>query len=508
MTDNKRIALNTFYLYVRMFVLLVVSFYTTRVVLNSLGVNDFGLYNVVAGFVAMISFVNTSISNSIQRFLNFEIGKGAQGDVNRYFSVAILTQVITSLIVIILAETVGLWFLNNKLNIPSESTSAAHIVYQISIITVVFRLLQSPFQAIIIAKERMKFYAYMSLFEAFLQLGIAFLLGYMHSCALEIYAALLLVITIILFGCNVIYSRRIHAGLSLRPRYQSKIFKEIFSFCGWNLLGSASGVVMNQGINMLMNIFFGVTVNAARGIASQVYAGVQRFIANFQLAMNPQIVQSYAAGDRDRYLQLCYANFKVSVYLMWIIALPLIICCEEVLSIWLGDNVPSDTIIFVNLVLITGVVEALGSSISVPIYATGNIRNYQLYVSIVRLLSLPIAYLIYKLGYPAFSSMLVCLVIDIVAQYLRVVIWTKEVKISAMYYVKTIVIPLIFVMFITCALSYVIYIQLPFQSNLLKVVVITLTTLAINVPSILFIALSRNERKRIVSVVRKKLFNR
>lgn len=499
--NNKRIAKNTMFLYMRMFLLLFVGFYTTKIILETLGINDFGLYNVIAGFVAMISFVNTSISNSIQRFLNFEIGKGENGNVNRYFTVALMTQLIIAGAFVVLAETIGLWFINNKLCIPDNRYFAANFVYQASIITIVLKIFQSPFQAMVIAKEKMEFYAYQSLIEVFLQLGIAFLLGWISNHKLEIYSVLLLFITICIFICNVIYSKSIQNNLSIKPTYDSIVFKEVFSFCGWNLFGSASGVLTNQGINVLMNVFFGVTINAARGIASQVYSGVQKFIANFQLAMNPQIVQSYACGDKERYLKLCYTNFKVSVYLMWIIVLPLVVCCQDVLDLWLGDNYPKQTLIFVDLVLLTGIVEALGSSISVPLYATGNIKEYQIVVSIVRMLSLPIAYVAYKMGYPAESSMLIILIVDILAQILRVYIWTKMVKINPIDYVKIIVLPLIITMLITSFFSYLMSSYFILESKLLKITSVTIFTLIINTPTILLIALSVNERKIVIQAV-------
>lgn len=503
--SNRRIAKNTLYLYIRMFILLFVGFYTTRVILETLGVDDFGLYNVIAGFVAMISFVNTSISNSIQRFLNFEIGKGEAGNFNKYFSVSLTTQIIISCSILLLGETVGLWFVNDKLNIPQDRYGAANIVYQISILTTIVNVFRSPFQAVIIANEKMEFYAYQSLIEAFLQLGIAFLLKLVYYRKIELYSALLLAVAVCILILNIIYSRKIQKGLSLRPSYDSKIFKEVFSFCGWNLFGSASGVISNQGINMLINVFWGVTTNAARGVATQVYGGVQKFSANFQLAMNPQIVQSYAGKDYTRYLNLCYANFKISVYLIWIIILPLIVCCDDVLSLWLGPNIPDQTGLFVIVILLTGLVEALGSSISVPLYATGNIKKYQVCVSLIKIAAIPIAYFVYKGGGPAISSMVILLSIDIVAQVVRVLIWTQEVKSSALLYVKRIVAPLVLIMIITFVPSFLLYGALSTCSRLLRLVIIIIVSLAVNFPAIIFVALDKNERRMVWNAFKVKL---
>ena len=500
---SSRIVKNTLFLYLRMFILLFVGFYTTRVILSSLGVDDFGLYNVIAGFVAMISFVNTSISNSIQRFLNFEMGKGKDGNVNRYFSVALTTQLIVAGIIVLLAETVGLWLVNCRMNIPVDRVFAANVVYQASIITVVLKIFQSPFQAIVIAKEKMQFYAYQSLIEAFIQLAIAYFLAIVPNFKLELYSVLLLVLSICLLVWNIIYSKKIQRDLILKPMFDSKIFKEVFAFCGWNLWGSAAGVVTNQGVNVVINIFFGVAINAARGVAMQVYSGVQRFIANFQIAMNPQIVQSYASNDKERYIKLCYANFKVSVYLMWIIVLPLMVSCQEVLGLWLGDNIPSQTLNFVYLALMIGLVEALGSSISVPLYATGDIKKYQVYVSVVRMLALPVSYLLYKLGYPPVSSMVSIFILEIIAQIIRVLIWANKVNTGALYYLRQIVIPLLIIIFCTYSLSYWAYTLLNIESRLLTILLTGLITLLLNIPSIFFLALSQSERNMILRILKK-----
>lgn len=501
-TDNKKIAKNTLFLYIRMLLLIVVTFYTTRVVLQALGVSDFGLYNVIAGFVSMMAFINTSLSNSIQRFLNFELGKGEKGKVGKYFSVSIASQLFVSIIILLFAETMGVWFLNSKMTIPEDKVVAANFVFQVSVLMLVVKILQAPFYALIIAKEKMQFYAYVTLFEVILQLGVAYIMLLNISHKLEWYSFFLFVVVIFTFFSSVVYSTKMHKGISLKPLFDKEIFKEVYSFSGWNLFGAASGVLMNQGVNILINIFFNVIVNAAREISFQVIAGVQRFISSFQLALNPQIVQSYASNNRSRYLALCYTNFKVSFYLTWIIVLPLLLCCNDVLKLWL-NRVPQYTVEFVKIALLCGLVEALGSAISVPMYATGKIRSYQVIVSVIKILSLPVVYLLFTLDYPPVSSLYICLLFDIMAQFARVKIWTKLVDDSVLKYFRTIILPGIIIVLVTYYVGG--YINDVFESvnSFVKICVSFLVTIFMNLVAILFIGVNSQERSMIYSVFNK-----
>lgn len=501
-TDNKKIAKNTLFLYIRMLLLIVVTFYTTRVVLQALGVSDFGLYNVIAGFVSMMAFINTSLSNSIQRFLNFELGKGENGKVGKYFSVSLASQLFVSIIIMFFAETLGVWFLNSKMTIPENKVVAANFVFQVSVLMLVVKILQAPFYALIIAKEKMQFYAYVTLFEVMLQLGVAYMMLLNISHKLEWYSFFLFIVIMFTFFCSVVYSTKIYKGLSLKPLYDKEIFKEVYSFSGWNLFGSASGVLMNQGVNILINVFFNVVVNAARGISFQVIAGVQRFISSFQLALNPQIVQSYASNNRSRYLALCYTNFKVSFYLMWIIVLPLFLCCRNVLQLWL-HTVPQYTVEFVKIALLCGLVEALGSAISVPMYATGKIRNYQIIVSAVKILSLPVVYLLFIFDYPPISSLYICLLFDIIAQFVRVKIWTKLVGDSVLKYFRTIILPGIIIVLITFGIGDYFNDVLESINSLVKICVSFLVTFLMNLIAITFIGVNSQERSMIYNIVNK-----
>ncbi len=502
--NNKRIAKNTFYLYVRMIVLIIVNFYTTKVILENLGIDDFGLYNVVAGFVAMISFLNTSMTNSIQRFLNFEIGKGKDGNVNAYFETAILVQTLIIAFFFLIGETIGLWFINNKLVIPEDKIIAANVVYQFSLLVLFFRTIDVPFKAVIIAKEKMNFFAGISLVEAGFQLAIAFALSLLVIRRLEWYAILLFFTTVVVLGFNMVYSLRLVPGLKVRLRTTSDKLREVMSFSGWNLFGSASGVVKSQGINILMNLFFGVAVNAARGIAFQVLSCVQTFVANFQMAINPQIIQSYAKNDIVRYKFLALSSAKISFTLMWLLTLPILFCVKDLLELWLGD-VPVLTDVFLQIILLTGLVDALGSSISVPIYATGKVRDYQVIVSFIIIMILPISYVAYKLGASAEIGMWISLCLSIVAQVVRVIIWCRLTKINSLDYIRAIVLPGGMILFLSFGITYMIneVIQPVCSNSFVFILLTSFYTVIINLSLIYFLMLNKNEKAFVGSRIQK-----
>lgn len=496
-SGNRRIAKNTFFLYLRMLLLIFITFYSTKIILIALGVDDFGLYNVIAGFVSMAAFLNTSLSNSIQRFLNFELGKGENNDFEKVFSISLLSQIIVSIFVILLAETIGLWLLNTQMSIPQNRIMAANIVYQFSVVSLIVKILQAPYNAVIVAYEKMQFYAYITLIEVLLQLGIAYIMLIDLNNKLEWYSFGMFFIIVITFIWCIIYSKKIHTLLEFKLTFDKQIFNKLYSFSGWNLLGSASGVLMHQGINVIINIFFNVAINAARGLSFQVIAGVQRFISSFQLAINPQIVQSFASGDKTRYLTLCYANFKISFYLMWIIALPLLLSCEHVLELWL-DIVPDYTIEFVKVSLIWGMVEALGSSVSVPMNATGNIKKYQIVISLIKVTSLPITVLVFQMGFAPIWSLYICVFIDLIAQYFRIKIWTFEVGDSIIHYAKSIIIPGIVILISSYFLCNFISRNVLTDNPILSILYSIIITLPINLGLLFFIGFNYSERNIIL----------
>ncbi len=503
--NNKRIARNTMYLYFRMLLLVVVNFYTTRVVLHNLGVDDFGLYNVVAGFVSMIAFMNQSMTNSIQRFYNFELGQGEKSDLKRYFETALLAQLVITSVILLFTETIGLWFLNNKMVIPIHRIHSTKVVYQCSLLVMIVTTLEVPFNAIIIAKEKMNFYAAVSLIEAAGQLFIAYVISVAENGRLELYASLLLGLSIIKMACNIIYSKRLIPHLKIRVAYYQEQLREVLSFSGWNLFGSASGVLKSQGINVLMNMFFGVAVNAARGIAYQVLSCLFKLVGNFQVAINPQIVQSYSMGDFGRYKKLTMSSAKISFTLMWFLTLPILFCSDSLLSLWLGDSVPKYASIFLKIILLTGLVDSLGAAISVPIYATGKIKKYQVIVSTIIMLILPISYVVYKMGGSPTLSMWISLALSVVAQLARVIIWSRLVHIHWGEYVKKIILPAVLIMAISfvCSLGINRVVDGIHNSKVIFILLTALYTVILNSFCIYTLMLSSSEKVFILNLIRK-----
>lgn len=507
--ENTRIAKNTAFLYMRMLLLFVVNFYTTRVLLHELGVDDFGLFNVVAGFVTMLGFMNQSMTNSIQRFFNYQMGLHDKGNLKLYFEVSLSVQLIIGLIIVFILETFGLWFLNNKMTIPINRYTDANVIYQLSCISLLVSVIRTPYNALIIAKEKMNFYAYISIVEAVFKLAIAFLIGIVSCYKLSFYASGILLISLLCLIAEIIYVKVIEPLLKLRLNWSKAVFKEIFSFSGWNLFGTASGMAKSQGINVLMNLFFNVTINAARGVAFQVLSGIQQFVSNFQSAINPQVVQSYANDNRERYLFLTYASAKISIFMMWIITLPVIICINEVLSIWLGDGmVPPYTSEFVIIILLTGLFDSLGSSLSTSIYATGKIKTYQIVVSSIKIMVLPISYLLYKAGYAPASSMYVSLCLAAFEQFMRVRIWSKLVNEKSTNYLRIIIVPSLIVIVSSFLLSYFITDMVKVDSRGLSLLIKGGITTIIGLSLIFYMGLNSEERDRILVMIKQKIITK
>ena len=333
--NNKRIAKNTFLLYFRMLFTMMVSLYTSRVVLATLGVEDFGIYNVVGGVVTMFAIISTSLSSAISRFITIELGKGDLRRLKTVFSTAVVIQFLMALVVVILAELIGVWFLNNKMNIPEVRMNAANWVLQFSIFTFGVNLICIPFNALIIAHERMSAFAYVSILEVSLKLLIVYLLVLMSVDKLIVYGALLLVVAIVITFAYFIYCRRHFKECKCFCRIDRFLLKRMLSFSGWNFIGASSAILRDQGVNIAINLFCGPTVNAARGMAVQVNHAINSFAQNFMTALNPQITKSFAVGDSKYMFTLIFQGARLSFYMLLFLSLPVLMSTEYILSIWL-----------------------------------------------------------------------------------------------------------------------------------------------------------------------------
>ena len=396
--NNKRIAKNTLMLYVKMGVMMLVQLYTSRVVLQTLGVDDFGIYNVVGGVVVLFSFLNAAMSSATQRFLNFELGKGDLVQVGRVFSMSLTVHFCIAGLVLLLAETVGLWFLNSELNIPAERMVAANWVYQFSVATTLLGILLVPYNATIIAHERMGFYAWTSILKAVLLLGIVYLLVIGNVDKLIFYAGLVFAVNLLMQILYVAYCRRAFSQTAMyKPFRDKKLFRELMSFSGWSLFGGVANMSASQGINIVMNIFCGVAVNAAMGVANQVNAAVYQFVSNFQTAFQPQIVKRYSSGEDESFIRLIFRASKISYFLMFCLSLPLLLNMDFVLGVWLG-TVPEFAVDFTRLTLAIALIESLAGPLWMSVQAIGKIRNYQLIVSSFIFANLPLSIFLLWLG--------------------------------------------------------------------------------------------------------------
>ena len=379
-------------LYVRMILIMLVSLYTSRVILKALGVEDFGLYNVVGGVVVLFTFINNAMVTSTQRFLNFEIGRNDIEEAQKVFSASLNIHFLIAGIFLLLAETVGLWFLNQYIQIPDGRETAANWVYQFSVIVSILNIVRSPYNAAIIAHEHMSFYAYVSIIEVILKLAIVYMV-YLFADRLIAYAFLMMLVTLIVLGAYYVFCRKKYQICKYRFEYDKKRYLSLASFSGWSLFGSLANMGASQGINIILNMFFGVAVNAAMGIANQVNAAVYQFVSSFQTAFNPQIIKSYAAGYRTYFISLIMNTSRYSFLLLFLLALPIYICCPEILSIWLG-TVPEYAVEFCRLMLLFLLIDAVQGPLWVSAQATGKIKNYQILMSVLILLNLPITYVL------------------------------------------------------------------------------------------------------------------
>lgn len=443
-SNNTRIAKNTIFLYFRMILLMAVSLYTSRVVLSTLGIDDYGIYNVVGGFIGMFAFLNGAMAGCTQRFITIALGKGDKQNLKKVFSTCVITHGMIALIVFILAETIGLWFVLEKLVIPENRMMAAMVVYQCSIVSTMVMIMSFPYNADIIAHEKMSAFAYISIFEAFANLGVVYLLYIGLFDKLAFYAVLLLIVKVSVIVVYRIYCKRHFVESVFRWLFDKRLLKEMLSFTGWNLWGGIAGTLMGQGINVLLNIFFGPTVNAARGIAVQVQSAVQMFATNFQTALNPQMMKSYAMGELQAMYMLLFRSAKFTFMLLLCLMLPLMLAIDQILSLWLKD-VPPYTNVFVCLMLCISMVDAISNPFMTASAATGRVRLYQSIVGGVLLVIVPISYLILKMGGEPYSVFVVHLCIGVIAFIVRLLIVKKLIGFSIKDYICNALLPCFYV---------------------------------------------------------------
>ena len=399
--NNKRIAKNTFFLYIRMSATMAVSLYTSRIVLQVLGVSDYGLYNVIGGILTMFAMFSAALNVGTQRFLTFAMGENDDDKLKRTFSLALGLHVALSIFILLLAETFGLWFLETQMNIPEGRETAAFWVYQFTVIGFLLTLCQVPFQSCLIAHEEMNMYAYMSIYDVVMKLLIVFLIQFMSFDKLILYGLLILMVNVTSILIYNIYCQRRYEECTFKVRWDSQLAKEIAVYSGWNLFGGSLGFLTNQGVNILLNIFCGTAVNAARGLSMTVNTAVVGFVNNFQTAVNPQIVKLYAAGELEKLFKLIINNGRVAVYLFLLIAIPAFIEIDFVLHLWLGEY-PEYTAIFVQLILIQSANQTANQPIGMLLHAIAKLK-YPTITTVLLMMVFPVSYVLLKMGYSPIS---------------------------------------------------------------------------------------------------------
>ena len=432
---TRRIAKNTLMLYFRMFFMMILGLFTSRIVLEALGENDYGVYSVVGGVVAMFSIISGAMSTAASRFITYELGKGESAQLNKVYSTTVTIQFIISLIVILLAEPAGLWFIDNRMTIDPSRIPAARVVLHFTLFSFVVNLMSVPQMASITAHERMSSYAVIGILEGVLRFAVAVFISRSPSDRLILYSMLMAASVLVVRMAYGSYCRKNFPECHFRPVYDRSLFKEMFSFAGWNFIGSIAGVLRDQGGNILVNIFSGPAVNAARGVAVQLNGAIQSFVTNFMTAVNPQITKSYASGDRKYMFSLMRRSSRMSFYLLFVLALPVLFNTEYVMGLWLKD-VPAHAARFMQLFLILTLSESISLPLITAMFATGKVRDYQIVVGGIQLLNLPVSYMFLRMGAQPEVTVVVAIALSQICLFARLAMLKKMIGLSPAEFIR------------------------------------------------------------------------
>lgn len=502
-SSNKRIAKNTIYMYFRMLFIMAVGLFTSRINLAALGVDDYGIYNVVGGIVAILGFLNGAMTSGTQRFLNFELGTGNKDELKKVFTTSIIIHTGIAVVILLLAETLGLWFLNYKLNIPADRLSAANWVFQFSILSFMVSIVSVPYNAAIIAHEKMSAFAYIGILEVLLKLGVAYALYISPIDKLILYAFLHFVVVLLLRVIYQLYSRKNFEETIIRSwNVDISKLKEMLSFSVWVIVGSLSGICHTQGIGIVMNLFFGVTVNAAQGVANQVNGVVKHFIQNFTVALNPQLVKNYAAGSFTDMHKLLMRGCRISFCLVAFFCVPIILECPTILNIWLKE-VPEYTIIFIRVIMLITLCDSFSSPLAASKNATGKIKSYQLVLTSLGLAHIPLAWIFFKFGAGPEYAMYIYLFLIICMQYSRFYMVCKSIGLDLLTFVRVVVGRCFAVVTASCIIPIILHLHLATSaSTTLIVVFCSLITVA---ASTWCLGFDKQERQGILSMITRKI---
>lgn len=501
--DNKRVVRNTFSLYIRMFITLAISLISTRIILNALGFADNGLYNVVGGFVGFLSLLTAAVSTSISRFITYEIGKGNKEKVNIIFQNAICIQLIMALIVLVVGESIGLWFINNKLNYPQNRTFDVNVIYQFSLISFILGILSIAQNALIISHEKMTVYAYVQICAAIIKLIFCYIVAYAHTNKLILYAFLIMLISLGTRTFYTIYTKKFFPFCKYRLVVSKEYFRSMFSYSIWSGWGDAAAILRNSGISIVLNIFGGPIANTINGIANQVNGLASMFVSDFTISYKPQITKRYAAGDYDSLVPFIWRCSKFSFLLETIIAIPLLLYIEPIIIIWL-KNVPGNTFIFIRLIIIFSLLQTLSTPLNTARLASINIRNYKVIDAGVSLLSLPLAYIFLKIGFPLYFAYIAMLISVSGVLIVRTFMLDGFISSwSSWRFIVKVLIPLagVFVLCMSIPMCLKYLIEESFINNILMILFSVIWTILI----VFYVGCSKEERLFILDMLPKKL---
>lgn len=503
-SSNKRLGKNTISMYVRMLFLMLISFYTSRVVLQALGAEDFGTYNVVGGVVVMFTFINAAMTTGTQRHLSFELGI-TDGNVGRIFSACFNIHLWLAVLIVMLAETIGLWFLNAKLNLPEGRMTDVNWVYQLSVLSCVLNIIRVPYNAAIIAYEKMSFYAYIGIIEGILKLAIVFMLAYSPCDKLVYYAILMMLVIAVVTFAYYVYCRKNFSKIRYSKVSEKALYKRLLNFSGWTLFGSVANMARNQGVTFIVNIFYGVTANAAIGIANQVNAGITQFVTGFQQAFNPQLTKAEAAKDRKYQTKLINITAKYSYLVILFCSVPILYNLDYILAFWLIEY-PAYTCEFCFWIVIATLIDSISGPLWVTIFATGKIKSYQIYISLLLLLVLPLGYACGVLGLEPQYVFVIQAVLNFAAILVRLYMMRGLLQFSIRSFARDVFIPIAAVTMLMIPGIYAAELLLHQASTFSQLIVQSVILVLYECVVIFTIGLGKTERTKIINFIKSRFY--
>lgn len=499
LSNNKQIAKNTLFLYLRLFLTVVVSLYTVRVVIQTLSVQDYGLYGAIGGVVLSFGFISGVLTNASQRYFSFEIGKGDEGKVKETFSTIFFTYLGISFLIVLFAETIGLWFMINKMTIPDGRETAAMWVFQFAILSFLVTIMTNPYQAIIIAHEKMNLYAYLSILDVILKLAIVYSLLLFDVDKLKLYAFLMFISCLITNCVYIVYCRRKYSETHFMFQIDKGMLKSIFSYSSWTLFGTLAGMCNTQGMNLVLNVFFGPIANAAYSVSSQIYNTVGMFANNFYVAVKPALIKNYSAGNYDYVQKLFSFSSKTIFVLLFVVILPFLVCTEEILQLWLGQ-VGDYMVVFVQLSLIYAIILTVSYPITAVVQASGNVKMYHGLVDTFSLLALPVMYILFRMGFNASYAYVVSILLFGIAHFIRLYVLKRVFSLFAIVsYLMRFIVPSVIIA-VSCYLT-MIYIKQFMPKDLVWMIVTCVISCVLAFVFAILLLFTRSERSMILNLI-------